>query len=119
MESLDKLREKVERVLRAQVTGYLTETLEDKLIQSADLNRFLVIRTGWHQGTDHYALIQDVEIRKDKTVVIYANNTDDDLAADLMEAGIAQNKIVYASSQMSGTTIKNESSATQQQQIAA
>lgn len=96
MESLAKLREKVSQVLQAQITGYLMDTLQDQLIQSVDLNRFLVVRTGWHQDADYYALIQDVEIRKDKTVIIYADNTDTDLATDLLEAGIPASRIKKA-----------------------
>ena len=98
MESLAKLREKVEQVLKSQITGYLMDELQETVIQSADLNRFLVVRTGWHNGTSHYALIQDVEIRKDKTVVIYADNTNTDLEADLTMAGVPPHKIRHSSS---------------------
>jgi len=96
MESLNSLREKVKLVLKTQITGYLMDELAETVVQSADLNRFLVIRTGWHQGKDYHALIQDVEIRKDKSVVIYADNTDTDLATDLLEAGISAARIKKA-----------------------
>lgn len=108
MESLAKLREKVERVIQAQIPGYLMEEVQETLIKSANLNRFVVIRTGWHQGTNHYALIQDVEIRKDKTVVIYADNTDTDLATDLVDAGIPQHKVVFASAMAVNATAKQD-----------
>ena len=96
MESLAKLREIVAQVLQSQINGYLMDTLKDEVIQSKDLNRFFVVRTGWHLETDHHALLQDVVIQEDGKVVIYANNTDDELVEELVEAGIPAVAIVEA-----------------------
>lgn len=119
MEPLAKLREKVKQVLEGQITGYLMDELKETVIQSADLNRFVVIRTGWFRGTDRYALIQDVEIRKDRTVVIYADNTDTDLENDLIEAGISPHKIMHSSALAVDAQTKEGTSAAQQQRMAA
>ena len=119
MESLAKLREKVKQVLEGQITGYLMDELKETVIQSADLNRFVVIRTGWFRGTNHYALIQDVLIRDDKSVVIYADNTDSDLAADLIAAGIPPHKVMYSSALAVTAQTRHDTSVTQQQRMAA
>ena len=52
------------------------EFLEDKVN-----NRFLVIRTGWYNGQNFYAVIQDVEIR-DEYIWIHRNNTEHDLVEE-------------------------------------
>ena len=119
MESVAKLRERIKQVLEGQITGYLMEELEETVIQSSDLNRFVVIRTGWYKGINHYALIQDVEIRKDKTVIIRADNTSSDLAAELIEAGIPAHKVVFASSLIADTQVIHKDSEPQQQRMAA
>ena len=96
MDSLTHLREKVSQTMQAQIHGYWMETLQDQLIRSNDLNRFVVIRTGWYRDTDHYALIQDVKVQEDGTVIIYADNTDGDLAEELIDAGIPADKVLKA-----------------------
>ena len=96
MASLSKLREVIAQVLKSQIGGYPVETMQDELIQSKDLNRFMVICTGWHQNTAYHTLIQDVWIRPDGKVVIYADNTDQDLAEDLIAAGIPATAIIRA-----------------------
>ena len=117
MESLAKLREKVEQVFKTQITSCLMDELEETVIQSADLNRFLVVRTGWHNGTNHHVLIQDVEIRKDKTVVIYADNTDTDLEADLIMAGVPPHKIRHSSSMAVDAQTKQDTLVAQPQRM--
>jgi len=118
MESIAKLREKVEQVLKGQITGYLMDELEETVIQSADLNRFLVVRTGWYRGVNHYALIQDVEVRKNKTVVVYADNTDTDLAEDLTAAGIPVTSIINAHDPDQVQRLNREKPAQQQEALA-
>jgi hypothetical protein len=56
-------------------------------------HRFLVVRTGWHDGQNFYAAIQDVEVR-DEIVWIHRNNTEHDLLEELIEAGVEADKIV-------------------------
>lgn len=94
MEPLDQLRATIAQVLQSQIRDYHTGNVKDTLIQSKDLNRFLVVCTGWFKGENFYGITQDVELREDGTVVIYADNTEADLAEDFVEAGISAEKIV-------------------------
>lgn len=96
MESLDQLRVTIASVLQSQIGDYHTGTVQDTFIQSKDLNRFLVICTGWFKGENFYGITQDVELREDGTVLIHADHTTDDLAEDLIEAGIPASSIVKA-----------------------
>ena len=95
------------------------EELVETVVQSNNLNRFLVIRTGWFKGINYYALIQDVEILKDKAVVIYADNTDTDLANDLVKAGIPAHKVIHSSSLAIDGQIEQGDPILKQQRIAA
>lgn len=90
------IRSIIRQVMQSQIGAYPVETLKDNFIQSDTLNRFLVIRTGWQRDTDRYALIQDVELREDGSIIIYADNTDQSLAEDFMEAGVPADKIIKA-----------------------
>lgn len=88
------------RLILATITppatgGYLNPAVQERVIESGDHSRFLVIRTGWDDGQDTYAVIQDVELR-DGLVLIHRNNTEDDLPQELVEAGIPASAIVKA-----------------------
>lgn len=96
MESLAQLRDIIAAVLQSQIGDYHTGTVQDTFIQSKDLNRFLVICTGWFKGENFYGITQDVELREDGTVLIHADYTTEDLAEDLVEAGIPANTIIKA-----------------------
>lgn len=96
MESLAQLRKTVAQVLQSQIGNYRTGDVKDTLIQSKELNRFVVICTGWFKGENFYGVIQDVELRADGTLLIHADNTDGDLAEDFAEAGISAKRIVKA-----------------------
>ena len=75
--------------------GYLNPDIRESIIQSSDQNRFLVIRTGWDKGENTYAVIQDIELREG-FILIHRDNTEDDLADSLREAGIAASYIIKA-----------------------
>lgn len=96
MESLAQLRETVKQVLQSQIGDYHTGTVRDTLIESSDCNRFLVVCTGWFKDKDYYGLIQDVGISDDGSVTIYADNTEEYLAEELIEAGVPADKIIKA-----------------------
>lgn len=96
MESLTLLRQAVLRALTPSPTArYPMPEVQEQLVQDVQQNRFLVVRTGWHQGTNYYAVIQDVELRGD-VVFIHQNNTEHDLEAELTAAGVAADRIVVA-----------------------
>ena len=96
MEAARRNREIVAQVLRSNAGPYIMKNLVDEYMEAEQANRFLLIRTGWHRGEDYYALIQDVGWREDGTVIIYADNTDEDLAEELIEAGIPADKVLKA-----------------------
>lgn len=73
--------------------GYSIGDLKETVVQGADQNRFLVVRTGWAEGQNFYALLQDIELR-DGRVLIHQDNQEDDVAEDLVDAGIAADTIV-------------------------
>lgn len=87
------------RIILAAITqpngGYAQRELSRSVIQSADNNRFLVIRVGWVQGENRYAVIQDIEI-KDGVVFIHQDNQEEPLKEELIEAGIPASAIIEA-----------------------
>lgn len=95
MKTLEETREIVKEVIvkRCIGTNEVGE-VRDELIQSTDLNRFLVICVGWEKDKNQYMLIHDVQIREDCTVIIHADNTDKDMADYLISAGIPEIMIV-------------------------
>jgi len=98
MESIAHLREIIAKELQAQIGDYAVGTLKDTFIQSQDLNRFLVVCSGWDDKTGlyEYGIVQDVEIRADGKVLIHANFTDGDLAEELEDAGVPYTLIIKA-----------------------
>lgn len=84
------------QVLTPAVTArYPMPEVQEALVQNAAQTRFMVVRTGWHQGVNYYAVIQDVEVREN-LVIIHQNNTEYDLEEELLAAGIAPTQLVVA-----------------------
>ena len=96
METLTTLQQAVLQVLALPATAaYPMPNVRETLIRDDEHGRFLVVRNGWHQGTDYYAVIQDVEVR-DGQIIINQNNTEHDLAEELYAAGVAPGCVVLA-----------------------
>ena len=96
MESLATWPQAIRAVLTLPPTAaYPMPKLCEELVENAAHDRFLVVRTGWYGGKNFYAVIQDVELR-DGRVWIHRNNTEHDLVEELVEAGVAADKIVLA-----------------------
>ncbi|UYZ64619.1 element excision factor XisI family protein [Hymenobacter weizhouensis] len=96
MEPLATWQQAIRSVLTLPPTAaYAVPELREVLLEDVTHNRFLVVRTGWFNGQNFYAVIQDVELR-DGYVWIHRNNTEHDLSEELTEAGIAAEKIVLA-----------------------
>ena len=94
MDTLAKFREIIAKVLQDQIGNYHTGTVRDTFIQSADNNRFFVICTGWFKEENFYGITQDVELQANGIIVIHADNTSEDLAEDLTDAGIPAHNII-------------------------
>jgi len=96
METLATWRQAIRTVLTLPPTAaYPMPDLREDLLEDATHNRFLVVRTGWYNGQNFYSVIQDVELR-DNYVWIHRNNTEHDVVEELIEAGVAADKIVLA-----------------------
>lgn len=90
---IEQIRKIVLDAITFPAGGYLTDAVTETVVQSNEQTRFLVIRTGWENGENAYGIIQDIEL-KDNTVLIHQDNTDYDLADDLIQAGIPASFIV-------------------------
>lgn len=96
MESLTSWQQAIRIVLALPPTAaYPMPGLREELLEDTVHRRFLVVRSGWYEGQNFYAVIQDVEVR-DGCVWIHRNNTEHDLVEELVDAGIAADKIVLA-----------------------
>ena len=87
-------RQLIAQVLRAEAGPYAIQGLYDKYVESAEGNRFLLIRTGWFKGKNYYSVMEDVELEPDGTVLLHADK--DGLAEDLIAAGIPAAAIIKA-----------------------
>ncbi len=89
-------RQLIAQVLRAEAGPYAVQGLYDKYVESAEGNRFLLIRTGWFKGKNYYSVLEDVELEPGGTVLIHTDKDEDDLAQDLIAAGIPATAIIKA-----------------------
>ena len=96
MKTLEETRGIIKQLLTRRIGTNGVGEVKEELIQSADLNRFLVICTGWQKDEDQYMLIYDIQVREDGVVIIHADQTDDDIAEYLVGDGIPEIMIVKA-----------------------
>lgn len=96
MDTLNQYREIISKILQAEAGPYAMPELEDVFIRNEQGDRFLLVRTGWFKNTDYHSLIQDIALLENGFVVIYADNTDEELAEELVEAGIPAASIIEA-----------------------
>jgi hypothetical protein len=58
-------------------------------------DRYLLARTGWMNGEDVYSLLIHVEI-EDGKVIVYQDNTEEEIYEQLLEGGVADQELVQA-----------------------
>lgn len=66
---------------------YADPSLRDETIFDPLNNHFLLVTTGWQSGERIYATIVHMTVKEDG-IWIECNNTDQDLAAELVAAGV-------------------------------
>jgi hypothetical protein len=68
---------------------------EDHAIFDDDFNRYILVTVGWYNGKRLYRVVMHLELRDGK-VWIECNNTDQDIAQELVDGGIPATDIVIA-----------------------
>lgn len=96
METLDTYRQAIlAAITPPPMGGYLHKEIQETLLADRENERYIVVRTGWHNGKNYYSVIQHVEIVRGQ-VVIHVNNTDHELEDELVEEGVRRDDIVSA-----------------------
>ncbi len=72
---------------------YLQENLTDETIFDQESGRFLLVTVGWQERTRVNTIVLDLGIVDDR-VWIQCNNTDQDIAEELIQRGIPRASIV-------------------------
>lgn len=86
----------VERILQEYASiPYANSSQVKQTVFDRQHGRFLLISHGWEASYRIHRVILDVEIRGDK-FWIHQDSTEDGVATDLEQAGIAKDRIVLA-----------------------
>ena len=94
MDSLNKYREAVEKVLNDVAhLPTVSPDLEHKTLFDSKSDNYAVLELGWDKARRMHALIAHVEIINGK-VWVQEDNTDLAIAEELADAGIPENDIV-------------------------
>lgn len=96
MDRVDHYRQIVERILQdyASVPHAYGE-VEDATVFDRQADRYLLLSAGFQQKRRVYGVVIHIDIKQGK-IWLQCNNTDRDIAQELMEAGVAKEDIVLA-----------------------
>ena len=96
METLERYRQAVLTVLTpAPGSRYVYDEIEETVVADTAKERYLLVRTGWHEGENFYSVIMDVHLAGGK-VIVHQNNTEYELVEELVAEGVAEADIVLA-----------------------
>ena len=93
MERLEHYRQIVRQLLSAQTTANAGEAVECQLIFDTEHDHYQVLDIGWEGLKRVYNCFIHIDIKDDK-IWIQRNMTETDLAAALMEMGVAKEDII-------------------------
>ena len=95
---MDATKERYEQIVRELLTEYagipyLQETLRDEIIFDQESGRYLLVTIGWQNGKRVNTTVLHLDVF-DKQVWIQCNNTDQDIAAELIRRGISAAHVI-------------------------
>ncbi len=94
MDTIEEYRKKIKSILTDYVSiPYSRGDIKSKLIISNDRNNYLVMTLGWQNKKRVHGCIIHLEIIDDK-IWIHRDGTEYGIANELLDAGIAKDKIV-------------------------
>lgn len=97
MDKLNKYKAILQEELEYHTKGRIANApeLQHYLVINKEETDFLVLLMGWYKRRFRHNVMYHLQL-KDQKVHIYCINTDVDIAANLVEAGIPQSDIIIA-----------------------
>jgi len=96
MDRLDNYRHIIENILTEYAAvPHAYGEVEDETLFDRESDRYLVVSAGWDKKRRVYGVVIHIDIKHGK-VWLQCNNTDRDIAQEMVEAGIAKEDIVLA-----------------------
>ena len=96
--TIERYRQVVQQLLKeyAQIP-YAHDCLSDETIFDRQADRYLLVTIGWQGRKRIHTTILHLDIRENQ-VWVQCNNTDQDIVAELVDRGVAQEDIVVPAS---------------------
>lgn len=81
---------------RAKSVPVNLQDVENHVIADTKNHHYLLVSIGWDDTMQSYSTIFHIEIKPNGKLYIHANNTDTDIAEDLMFEGVERSDLVAA-----------------------
>lgn len=91
--ALEKYKAGIKKVLSAY-QELKTDSTDVELLFDDERLRYMAVRVGWHKQKRIHLCLIHIDVREG-SVIIQANNTEDEIDAELVEADIPREKICF------------------------